>query len=104
MPLSPGRQLVLSRVKEKQFMMWIWSYAERAGWLVYHTHNSRRSPSGFPDLFMVRGDRAVALECKAGRGQASPDQKKWIARMNQAGIPAYVVWPVDEAMVMGLLA
>lgn len=34
------------------------------GWLVYHTHDSRRSAEGFPDLVMLRLSRMVVAELK----------------------------------------
>ena len=38
----------------REFMPAVVELAKRFGWLLYHTHNSRRSASGFPDLVMVR--------------------------------------------------
>ena len=61
------------------------TYAEFHGWLVYHTFDSRRSGAGFPDLFMVRGNRAVAIECKASKGRVTDDQRRWLQALGFAG-------------------
>jgi hypothetical protein len=40
---------------EKQFMAQVIQLARLRKWLVYHTHDARRSVAGFPDLVLVRG-------------------------------------------------
>ena len=35
------------------------------GWRTYHTHDSRRSDVGFPDLILIRGPELIAVELKA---------------------------------------
>jgi hypothetical protein len=102
-PLSAARLLVLGEVKERDYQQWIIDFAGAHGWRYYHTHYSKFSPSGFPDLFLVRGDRAVALEVKRMGGRATPDQDAWVADLNEAGVEASVVWPSDEEFVVGLL-
>jgi len=52
------------------------------GWLVYHTHDSRRSESGFPDLCMVRGDRLLFCECKTATGKPTPEQLIWLRALS----------------------
>jgi len=79
------------------------TYAEFHGWLVYHTFDSRRSGAGFPDLFMVRGNRAVAIECKASKGRVTDDQRRWLQALGFAGVEAFAFWPDDEARVEALL-
>ena len=39
---------------ETQLQSAIIELARLTGWLVYHTHDSRHSAKGFPDLCMVR--------------------------------------------------
>ena len=61
--------------------------AEAQGWLCYHTHDSRRSPSGFPDLVLVRPPRLIFAELKSQRGRVRPDQQAWIVALEAvAGI------------------
>jgi hypothetical protein len=48
------------------------------GWLSYHTHDSRRSNAGFPDLVAVRGHRLIFAELKAETGKYRPGQQEWL--------------------------
>ena len=67
-----------SRVLEGEFMQQVIDLALTLGWLVYHTHDSRHSPAGFPDLILVRGDRLVALECKRDGQKPTAAQVEWL--------------------------
>lgn len=53
-----------------------------AGWRLTSTNDSRRehwaADSGWPDVFAVRGDRALALELKHGRKQPTEEQRAWL--------------------------
>jgi len=63
--------------------------------MVYHTHDSRRSEPGYPDV-TVCGPRGVLFrELKAERGRLSPDQRVWLERLREAGGDAAVWRPVD---------
>lgn len=42
---------------EREWQQWVVNLAENLGWLHYHVFDSRRSPSGYPDLTLVRTDR-----------------------------------------------
>src|SRR5688572_19177552 len=39
---------------ERAFQAQVVKYARLMGWTAYHTHDSRRSQAGFPDLVLVR--------------------------------------------------
>jgi len=64
------------------------------GLLAYHTHDSRRSPAGFPDLAIV-GRRLIFRELKAQRGRTTTAQEQWLAALRHAGIDADVWRPGD---------
>lgn len=82
---------------ERQFQAAVVEYAERLGWLVYHTHDSRRSQPGFPDLTMVRGDRLIFAELKAEDGRVKPEQQKWLDALNDVrlSLPLGVDIPIE---------
>ena len=61
------------------------------GWLVYHTHDSRRSEPGFPDVVMVRGSDSLFPEVKAGSDTTTDDQLKWLCALKRAGHEVCVV-------------
>jgi hypothetical protein len=79
------------RLTEKQFQAQVVQLATLCGWRMYHTHDSRRSNPGFPDLILLRNSRAIAAELKTDLGRLTVEQLGWLAAFNAAGV-AGVVW------------
>ena len=77
-------QQTRERWSEKQFTAQVEALAERHSWLVYHTHDSRRSQPGYPDLTMVRDGRVIFAELKTVKGRPSAAQKKWLAALSKS--------------------
>jgi hypothetical protein len=73
------------------------------GLMVYHTHDSRRSQPGFPDLVIV-GSSVEFWELKSETGKASPEQREWIFALKQAGNYAGLFRPSDWDVMLGRLA
>ena len=60
--------------------------AAALGYRSYHTHDSRRSAAGFPDLVLLRPPRPpIYAELKTERGKVSPAQQEWILELQAAG-------------------
>ena len=79
-------------------MSQVLQYATLRGWLVYHTHDSRRSAAGFPDLCMVRTGRLVFAELKRDRkAKATDEQAKWMAELKAVwGAVGVYLWTPDD--------
>lgn len=68
------------------------------GWgPVYHTHDSRRSHRGFPDLVLLRprDGRVLYLELKAEGEEPKPDQIDWEYALKYCGQEHHYIWPHD---------
>ncbi|MBQ1047785.1 VRR-NUC domain-containing protein [Micromonospora sp. C51] len=63
--------------------------------LAYHTHDSRRSQPGFPDLVIVGPGGVLFVELKSEAGKTTADQEKWLAALNGAGVRAELWRPAD---------
>lgn len=63
------------------------------GWLFYHTHDSRRSDSGWPDavLINVRQRRILFVELKTRTGLLRPMQGVWLQALAAIGMET-AVW------------
>lgn len=79
-------------VTEREFQAEVVKTARSCGWITYHTHDSRRSDKGFPDLVLVR-ERVVFAELKTDTGRESAEQLEWMRRLKRAGAEAYVWRP-----------
>lgn len=94
-------------ISEKEFMAQVLSLARVRGWMAYHTHDSRRSPDGFPDLVLIRPIRApqliVAELKRSAKEQPTLDQQKWLAAFTAAGVPSYVWFPECWSEVLEVL-
>lgn len=62
------------------------------GWVWYHTHDSRRSPAGFPDLVLVRGRRVVFAELKREGEKPTKEQEKWLELLEATGSAEVHLW------------
>ena len=69
--------------------------AATLGWLTYHTHDSRRSEPGFPDLVLVKGERVLYRELKKQSGRVDPAQKAWMGALADAGVDVAIWRPAD---------
>jgi hypothetical protein len=77
--------------------------AKMHGWLVYHTHDSRHSEPGFPDLVLV-GARVIYVELKTQTGKMSDAQIRWRDALADAGAEWYLWRPGDSHEVFNVLA
>lgn len=74
-----------ARMSEKAWQMAVVRLLKQYGYdFVYHTWDSRRSPSGFPDLIAAStsaGRPLLALELKAEDGIVRQAQAAWLAAL-----------------------
>jgi hypothetical protein len=92
---------------EKQFLAEVIQVAKGFGWTVYHTHDSRRSEEGFPDLAMRRDEtytlRALVAELKVGDNMPTKAQRAWLEAFAAAGVPAFLWRPGDWEVIVKVL-
>jgi hypothetical protein len=79
---------------EAELMANVRQLAAGLGLRCYHTHNSRRSEPGWPDLAIV-GRRFILRELKTETGRLRPEQQEWIADLTAAGVDVAVWRPSD---------
>jgi hypothetical protein len=96
---------VLDRaMNETEWQRTVTEYATLRGWLWYHTHDSRRSAAGFPDLVMVRRGRLIFAELKSERGLLRGAQQTWLEALRDCCEGEAYVWrPSDWPRVERIL-
>lgn len=88
------------KMSEREFQGIVLELAQLHGFeLAYHTHDSRRSAPGFPDLVLVssRRGRVLFRELKTDVGRISPQQRAWLTGLTAGGADAGVWRPADLA-------
>lgn len=58
----------------------------------YHTHDSRRSPEGFPDTVIVSGVDLLIFELKNEKADPSPKQMWWLDALSRVERVRSGVW------------
>ena len=72
--------------------------------IAYHTFWSGHSAKGFPDWFLVRGNRIVALEIKGTTGKLTDEQVACLEFLRlTCKVETYALWPEDADLAVGLL-
>ena len=85
----------LADLLEKDWQKQVRQLADQLGYSGYHTFNSRRSDTGFPDLVLVspQRQRIIYLELKRETGKVSDRQAEWVRDLHAAGAEVYVARP-----------
>lgn len=112
-----ARTVLNNEISEKAFQQQIIDLARMCGWLAYHTHDSRRSAPGFPDLVLAKPGNQhegyypiVFLEVKTSTGRVRPEQRAWLEALDvDPALGDFVVarvvrpadWPMIEALLTG---
>lgn len=82
----------MKAASEAAFQTQVTQLAGFYGWRTYHTHDSRRSTPGFPDLVLVRGPELIFAELKTEKGRVRPEQADWIAALNAVPTVDTYLW------------
>ena len=80
---------------EKDLLGHVMELAGVFGWAAYHTHDSRRSPEGYPDAVLLRDGRQVVAELKVRKRKPTKAQNIWLDAYRQVGAEVYV-WTEDD--------
>ena len=107
-----SRTLLLEAISEEQFQQQVIDLATLRGWRHYHTHDSRRSAEGFPDLVLARPStlqggfdgRIIFAEMKAQKGRPNVEQRAWLTLLADTGKVEVYVWrPSDWQRIVEVL-
>ncbi len=88
---------------EKEFQSQVLEAAKLFGWLSYHTHDSRRSAAGFPDLVLVRRERLLFAELKRDGERATAAQLAWLRALAVTPAEKYIWFPKDWNEITDIL-
>jgi 5-methylcytosine-specific restriction endonuclease McrA len=89
---------------EAEFQRQVVELAQLTGWWVYHTHDSRQSNAGFPDLVLIRHGRVVFAELKSRRGKVRPEQQHVLDLLGTVAAVETFLWrPADWDQVEAVL-
>lgn len=91
---------------EADFQQQLTTAAKRMGYRCYHTHDSRKSEPGFPDVVLAspRQKRIVYAELKQDGENLSEDQAWWAAALLEAGHEWYLWRFKDWNTALAILA
>src|SRR5262245_36652030 len=92
-------------VAESTLLAQVRRCALQHGWLLYHTHDSRRSAEGFPDVVLVQpGHPVLFWELKNATRKPSKEQQTWLAFLARAeGVEAALFRPKDWPLMQQIL-
>lgn len=84
----------LKPMSEKAWQKQVIQLATMLGFRAYHTHLSKWSNPGWPDLVLVR-ERIIYAELKTDKGKVSAEQAAWLTALAEAGQECYVWRPAS---------
>lgn len=90
-------------ISEKDFQSALLDIARVLGYRAYHTHDSRRSEPGFPDIVLVRGSRLIFAELKTDTGRTTTEQDGWLSALQGTSAEVYVWRPKQMQDIIPLL-
>ena len=89
-------------ITERQFANQIIDLCKLFGWLYYRAWIS---PSGYPDIILVRPPRVILVELKTEKGQPTESQWIWLYTLQHCpGVECYLWRPSDFEAITEILS
>jgi hypothetical protein len=87
-------------ISESAFQSRVLRCAAQHSWIAYHTHDSRGSRKGFPDLVLAKPGQAVLfVELKSHTGKLTIEQTTWLNVLGRCvGVEAYCWIVIEERL------
>lgn len=113
----PGK-VKLPKMSEAEFQKHVIRFAQSRGWRVahfrrvkvqrkngsiYHETPVAADGTGWPDLFLVRDAKCLAMELKVKPNKPSAEQDRWLTDLMLAGVEARTYYPDDWQEIIDLL-
>lgn len=98
MRLVDARKHVAEAMSERELQESVRLLCVAHGLLYYHTHNSRHSPAGWPDVVVANPREPGAIlfrELKSHDGKVTPAQQEWLDVLAGAHLDVGVWRPAD---------
>lgn len=76
--MAAGAVHPMDEISEAKLQKLVENYCLQLGLLYYHTHDSRRSVAGYPDLTILGAGGLLLAELKSETGKLSRAQKAWV--------------------------
>lgn len=87
-------------ISERRFQALVVTASTLLGYRVYHTHDSRRSDKGWPDLVLCRPPRLIFAELKSATGKVKKEQREWLDLLGACpGVEQYLWRPADWPLI-----
>jgi hypothetical protein len=109
-PRTPRRNRKFAKptvpdMSENELLANVREIAKLNGWETYHTHDSRRSDAGWPDLVLASAAqrRTLFIELKKRTGRVSDAQQKWLDLLALCGQEVAVWRPADMPEIVRVL-
>lgn len=90
----------LGKIPEQSVLSAVRLHARLNGWLVYHTHDSRHSEPGFPDIVATNGEQILFAELKSATGKLTKDQDTWLNLLTHTGIVDVHLWRPEDMPII----
>jgi len=101
----PRTNPVSGIVTEASWQQTVKEAAEMFGWWVYHTHDSRHSQPGFPDLVLIKPPRVMFIELKRETGQLTIEQRYVMDMLGECSeIETHIARPSNWSQVVEWLS
>ena len=97
--MTTGRDLALA-MPEAHLQHLCLGLAAGLRMLGYHTHDSRRSQPGFPDIVAVGRRGVLFRELKKETVRVTKHQERWLKALVLAGVDPYVRDPAQWALMV----
>ncbi len=83
---------IRDNLPERSFQAMVNQLLDQLAWLHYHTHDSRRSQAGYPDVTALKAGRIWIGELKSEHGRVTPEQERWLDAWEETGVATVGVY------------